>query len=250
MKAQPFPTQLLDLTLIQLANWRWSWRGMLLTALIAPLMSIGGLSLFARDSGPEALAHVLTGSLVMSLLFGTFDKVASHFAYMRIVRRLDYFASLPINRISLILATVTAFLVLALPAALLTLACGVLLLDLTLHLSPWIIVVFPLVGVALCGLGALIGITVPSPEEAGSLSSLITFVLVAAGPVIVPYDRLPGVVRAVSYVSPATYAASALRQTLLGMPDRLPLAIDLAVLAALLVGSLILAGRRLGWRDA
>ena len=248
-RSQPFARQLLDLTLIQLANWRWSWRGLMLTSTVAPLLGIAGLSVFARDSGPQALAYVLTGNLVMSLLFGTFDRVAGHFAYMRIVGRLDFFATLPITRAALILATVLAFMVLALPSLLITLVVGTLLLDVPLAFQPGIVLAVPLTGVALCGLGALIGIVLPTPEEVGNLSSLITFLLLGLGPVIIPPDRLPGAIRVLGYLSPATYAASALRQTVLDMPDRVPLAVDLGVLAAVLVGSLWLVGRRMDWRQ-
>ncbi len=246
-RAQPLLTQLLDLTLIQLANWRWSWRGLMLTSLIAPLLSTAAFSVFVRE-GADVLAYILTGNMVMSLLFGTFDRVSTHFAYMRLVGRLDFFATLPIYRAALILATVTAFLVLSLPAVLLTLLMGALLLDLSLTLSPWIVVVLPLIGTALCGLGALIGVAVRSPEEVGNLSTLLTFVLVGFGPVIIPLDRLPPLIQTLSYLSPATYAASALRQTVLEMPDRIPLAVDMLVLAGLLIGSLWLVGQRMDWR--
>jgi ABC-2 type transport system permease protein len=96
---------------------------------------------------------------------------------------------------------------------------------------------------------ALIGVAVRSPEEVGNLSTLLTFVLVGFGPVIIPLDRLPSLIQTLSYLSPATYAASALRQTVLGMPDRIPLAVDVLVLAGLLIGSLWLVGQRMDWRQ-
>ncbi len=113
---QPFAVQLLNLTLIQLANWRWSWRGMLITAVVAPVLTTLGLSAFVAHSDTETLAYILSGNLVMSLLFGTLNNVAGHFSYMRIVGRMDFFATLPIYRVTLIIATVFAFLVLALPS--------------------------------------------------------------------------------------------------------------------------------------
>ena len=247
-RSQPFIVQLLDLTIIQLANWRWSWKGMMLTSVISPLMGIGALGIFAEDN--TAVGYILTGNLVMALLFGTFDKVATHFAYMRMVGRLTFFATLPIYRTTVILATVLAFLLLALPAVIVTLVAGTLLLNVTLALSPWLLVVIPLVGTAMCGLGALIGIVVRSPEEVGSLSALISFVSLGLGPVVIPPDRLPGLLSTLGYFSPATYAASALRQTVLGMPGRSPLAIDLGVLALLLVVSLWVVAQRMDWRQA
>lgn len=249
-RTQPFAVQLLDLTIIQLANWRWSWTGLMLTSIVAPLLSTVALGIFARDSGPEALAYVLTGNVVMSLLFGTFDRVAGHFAYMRMVGRLTFFATLPVYRAALILATVLAFLVLVLPAAVITLIAGTLILEVPLTLSPWILVVIPLTGTALCGLGALIGISMRTPEDVGSTSSLITFLLLGLGPIVIPPDRLPDALLTVSYLSPATYAASALRQTVLGLTDTIPLGVDIAALIVLLVISLWAVGERMDWRES
>ena len=61
------------------------------------------------------------------------------------------------------------------------------------------------------GLGALIGVVARAPEEVGTISTLITFVSVGLGPVIIPASRLPAFVNWISLISPATYAASALR---------------------------------------
>lgn len=249
-RTQSFLVQLIDLTLIQLANWRWSWRSTLLTSLAAPLMSTAALGFFASNSGSDTLGYILTGNMVMSLLFGTFDKVAGHFAYMRLVGRLTFFATLPIYRTTLVLATVCAFLMLALPTALVTLLAGSLILDMQLDISPWLIVVLPLIGMPMCGLGALIGIVVNPPEQAGSFSTLITFLLVGSGPVVFPRERLPEFVQTLSFLSPATYAASALRQTVLNMPDQIPLAADLAALAGFLLASLWIVSHTMDWRQA
>ena len=71
----------------------------------------------------------------------------------------------------------------------------------------------------------------------------------ALGPVILPASRLPEVINVVSLLSPAIYAASALRQVVLAMPDRIPLEVDMGVLVAVMVGLLWLAGRRMDWRQ-
>ncbi len=242
--------QLYDLILIQLTNWRWTWRSTLITSVVAPVISTLGLGVFASGSGAEALGYVLTGNMVFSLLFGTVGHVSSNFAYMREVGTLDYLASLPIHRVSLIVATVVAFLCLAIPPALVTLGLGVLILGVRVSFSPWVVLAVPLICMALSGLGALIGVLGRTPQEVSSVSTLTTFILVALGPVLLPADRLPQVVNTISLLSPATYAASALRQVVLAMPDRLPLGVDLLVLAALTAGLLWLAGRKMDWRQA
>lgn len=246
---QPFPIQLFDLTLIQLANWRWSWRRTLIISMLFPALSTAALGVFAANSGSVALSYVITGNIVLSLLFETVGKVSSNFGHMRYVGMLDYLATLPIYRVSLILASVAAFLLLSIPSIIVTLFVGVLMLHVQLTINPLIIVVIPLISMTLCGLGALIGLIARTPEETGSLSTLVTFLCLAVGPVIIPADRLPGIVNLVGMLSPATYAASALRQTLLNLPDRIPLSVDIAVLMAIMVSFLWLVGRRLDWRQ-
>jgi ABC-2 type transport system permease protein len=246
---QSFLFQLIDLTLLQLTNWRWSWRSTLITSVVAPTISTLGLGLFAGNDA-EALGYILTGNIVMSLLFGTVGHVSSNFGYMRVVGTLDYLATLPLHRTALILATVFAFMVLSLPPVLVTVLLGTLVLNIQLAVHPVILLVLPLISVALSGLGALIGILARTPEAVSSLSTLTTFVLLALGPVMVPASRLPGAINTISLLSPATYAASALRQVVLAMPDHIPLVVDIAVLMALAIALLWLAGRRMDWRQA
>jgi ABC-2 type transport system permease protein len=241
--------QLFDLTLVQLSNWRWSWRGMLITSTLAPLLSMVALGLFARDSGPRALGYVLTGNMVLALMFGTLDKVAGNFAFMRFRGMLSYFATLPIQAYSLILATVMAFFILSLPSTFITLTFGAWFLGVSVDLNPILLLILPLAAAALSGLGALIGVSVRTPEEAGSLSLLATLFLVGLGPVIVPPERLPPLLVKLGWLSPATYAASALRQALLG-PVTARLLLDLAVLGLIMVVTLWLVGYRMDWRGS
>lgn len=247
-KVTGLPVQVIDLILIELTNWRWTWRSMLLTATITPLLSILGLGVFARDAGPGALAYVLTGNVVVSLMFGNMGNVESHVTFMRSQGIFDYFASLPISRYALVIAVVFAFLLLSLPSLVLTILLGSLLLGVPVHVHPLVLVVVPLCALALSGLGALIGVTVREPSQGSAWNLLLTMVMAGLGPVIVPPDRLPAILRVLGYLSPATYAASAFRQTLLG-PVTIRLALDLGVLALLTLLFLWLVTRSIDWRQ-
>jgi ABC-2 type transport system permease protein len=245
---QPFITQLIDLTLIQMTNWRWSWKGGLIVGVLAPTFLIAAFGTFANSNDPESLGYVLTGNVVLSLLLIGLSRVSGHFAFIRAMGTLDYFATLPISRIAFILATVIAFLVLALPSTLATIFLGWLILRVPLNIHPLTVVVLPLISVSLSGLGALIGLLGNSPDEVNNLSTVASFVLFGFGPVIMPLERLPEFMKTISLLSPATYAASALRQVLLGQPDRIPLLVDIAVLSGFTVAFLWLVTKRLDWR--
>lgn len=245
---QPFHIQLWDLFLIQLTNWRWSWRGSLITGLIAPVMGMLAFAAFS-DSHTKSLQYILTGNLVFSLLFGTCNKVASNFAYMRTTGMLDFFASMPMYRVALILASAAAFLLLALPTLGIILLLGVLFMDVSLHLSAWLIIVVPLVGFCLCGLGALIGTLHRPLEEVTSTASLVSFMMLFFGPVMLPAERLHPILRTLGYLSPSTYAASALRNVLFAGDESISLAVDIGVLILLMVGLLWWSAKRMDWRQ-
>lgn len=241
------PIQLLDTFLIELTNWRWSWRSMLITGTLTPLLSLTALGFFARDSGPTALTYVLAGNIVMALMFNLMDNVTSHITYMRFRGSLDYFATLPIGKPILIFALVAAFLLLSLPSLLITILLGAWILGISLHPNLLVLLIIPLCALPLSGIGALIGSYARSPEEAGSLTLLLTILLLCTGPVVVPPARLPGFMVILGRFSPATYASSALRQVLLG-PVSGELLVDLAVLAGLSVLIFWLVERKMQWR--
>lgn len=68
------------------------------------------------------------------------------------------------------------------------------------------------------------------------------------GPVIVPPDRLPGFMVFLGHFSPATYAASALRQVMVG-PVTARLLVDLLVLCAVTAASLVWVSWRMGRQE-
>lgn len=241
-------TQLIDVLLIELTNWRWSWRTMLVVDTLTPLLSMLALGVFARDSGSHSLEYVFTGNIVVALMFGTMRKIEGHLGYLRYSGALDYFATLPIRRSMFIVAMLLAFLLLGLPPLIATIAGGALLLHLPLNLSPAIVLVIPLCALPLAGIGALIGASVPNPESGGALTLLVTLGLASLGPVVVPPERLPPLMLFIGQFSPATYAASALRQVLLG-PVTSQLVWDLGVLALISIIVHWLVGRSIDWRQ-
>src|SRR5579862_9112749 len=208
--------QWITLFRMELTNWRWSWRSMVLSGTLAPILSILALGTFAQDAGKTAVAYVLSGNIVLSLMFGNMDNIQSRFTFMRFTGTIDYFTTLPIKRYVLILAMVIAFLLLSLPSLLATMLTGILLLRIPINIHPLIVVIVPLCAISLSGIGALIGTIAPNPQTAGSFSLLTTLIMLGLGPVVIPPDRLSDVIVRLGFLSPATYAASALRQVLFG----------------------------------
>lgn len=244
---QPYLTQLIDLCLIELTNWRWSWRSLVTISMILPLMSMISLAVFARDAGAEALAYVYSGNVVLAVMFSIQNKVQGHFVFMRMEGVLNYFATLPVHRSAVILAVIIAFFLLSLPSMLVTIFVGALLLGVPLMVSPWLIVVLVVCSLPMAAIGAWIGVTARGIAEGSTLNLLVTMMMLALGPVVVPPDRLPKWMAVVGRLSPATYAADAFRQVLLGRVTP-QLAIDLAVLTLFTVLLLAIIVRKIDWR--
>jgi ABC-2 type transport system permease protein len=222
--------QFLDLVLIQLTNWRRTWPGMITIGMVTPLLGLLALGAFARDRGADMLGYVLVGNIILALLFQNQNNVSNNFSLMRTTGALDFFASLPIRRGLLVLATVSAFLLLSLPALTVTAVAGSLLLDLRLAPSPWLLVALPLAVLPAAAIGALVGLLTRAEGQNRPVSLALTALMIGLGPVVVPPSLLPGWLLTASWVNPAVWASSALRQCLLG-PVTARLAVDLGLLA-------------------
>jgi ABC-2 type transport system permease protein len=210
-------------------------------------MLIAGFGAFAQDSGPEALSYVLTGNVVFTLLFGMLDTLQSRFIFMRLNGTLDYYRTLPIRRAGLIVAVVGSFLLLSLPAVVVTIVAGSWVLGISLNPHPLLLVVIPVAALPMAAIGAVIGLTSPTPEAADTIRFLVAVALLALGPVLVPPERVSEWLGWFGQLSPTVYAASALRQTLLG-PVTTRLAVDLLLLGGMTFAGFWVVLQRLDWR--
>ena len=141
-----------------------------------------------------------------------------------------------------------SFLLLSLPSVAVTTLVGSLVLGLHITLHPIILLVVPLCAISLSGVGALIGCSVREPSQGGAVNLLVTIAMSGLGPVVVPPDRLPRVLLILGHLSPATYAASAFRQALLG-PVTGRIVLDMAVLAGMSAILLWLVGHKMDWQQ-
>ena len=201
---------------MQLANWRWSWRGMLLGGIVVPL----SLMFFARftinNNDSRAWLYIITGNVIISLFFTTLSRTASRFAFLCETKALDYYRTLVDSMSSLILATMGSFLLLALPGVMITLYAGELLFQIAIRPHPFIFFVFLVSAFAFASTGALIGIHARNYESAGLMANLVNFILAFFSPIMIPIERFPSLLRAFAWMLPSTHAALAFRQTLSG----------------------------------
>ena len=247
-RIQPLYIQFYDLLQMEMTNWRWSWRGLIILGMVTPLLSMVALGIFARDSGSEAMQYVLTGNVVIALMFGIQNSVESRFIFLKLNGALAFYATLPVRKLALVFAVIIAFFLLGLPSIVATIFVGSWLLGVPLQLHPAVLLVIPLSAISVAGIGALIGASARTMESANAINLLVTFVLMSLGAVIIPPSKLPSLLVEIGRISPATYAASALRQTLIG-PVTSQLWIDLIALAGFTFLVFWFVERKLDWRE-
>jgi len=241
-------TQWWDLFLMELTNWRWSWRLTLIAGSLMPLFLVVLLGVFANTQDQGALVYILTGNMVIGLLFGTMTRIINRVEFLRFGGGLDFFATLPVQRFLFVFAMIASFLIFSLPSLALTLTAGALWLQLPLTLHPLLLLVIPLCTIPLAGVGVFLGLVSRNWGEASSWGFVVSLLFSVLGPVMIPPDRLPATLLLLGHLSPATYAASALRQVVIG-PITMQLGVDLAVLGGMSAFLLWLVERKMSWRE-
>ena len=214
---------------------------------IFPLVYILGFSAFIEDRDPRLLAYILTGNLVLAIMFEIQGKVAGNFAFMKAMGTLNYFGTLPIEKNILIAATAIAFLIMFIPSLIIIIFIGSWLLSVSIKLSPLLLIVIPLCALPMAGIGALIGVNFNRLEESMAFNRLVAILALTIGPVLIPPERLPDILVRLGYLSPATYAASAFRQTIIG-PITERLILDLVVLSVFLLIIFLTVDKKIKWR--
>lgn len=245
-KPQSLLVQIVDVTLIELTNWRWTWRTMLLLGMITPLSSMLAARFLLARTDHLDLAFIYCGNVLLCLIFENQNRLGGHFVFMRFHGTLDYFGSLPIRKTTLIFSMAIAFLVLSIPSVIVVVFGGALLLDVQLDPHPLALLIIPVCAISMAGLGTLVGALSRTSAEATSLGLLVTLVLSGTGAVIIPADRLPHWLVQLGTFNPATYASSALRQALLG--SFTTFRTDIAIVIVFGIAAFWTAARTIDWR--
>lgn len=211
-----------------------------------------GILFFVTTTGvsrdPGGLRYLAGGALAASLALGPAVMLCVRLGLANENDEFAYWASLPVPKISLVLAHSTGHLLFSLPGV----VCLGLLAVASLEVAPLALVgalpLVPLAALAMVGIGALLGSRARNAITGNLISNLLIAVVLFLSPLMSRLDAYPGWLRPIAYLVPTTYVADAFRHVLGGDPTYLPFAVDLAVLLALTTGLLALAHRLLDWR--
>jgi len=189
----------------------------------------------------EAARAVVAGSSVLVVAFVALNLLAQYFGQLRASGGLDHYATLPVPPAAVVLGAAGAYASFTVPGTLVTAVTGCLLFHLTLT-NLWVLVlVVPLSGAALSGLGAALGLLAPRQEIATLLGQLGMSAALLLG--VLPASHMPAPVSWARDALPSTYGVEAFARTFAGRSatDWPAVFADLSVCAAVGIASLALA---------
>jgi ABC-2 type transport system permease protein len=184
--------------------------------------------------------QVVSGAVVLVAGFVCLNLLAQRIGALRAEGGLDHYAALDVPGPAVALGAAGSYATLTIPGAVITAVVGCALFDLP-YGRLWILVlVLPLAGASLAGVGALIGMLAPRQELATVAGQLGMSAVLFLG--LIPEHRLPLVVQWLRAVVPSTYAVDALAATFVHRVDWTGVIVDLLVCLAVAIVSLGAAG--------
>ncbi|MGC0414866.1 ABC transporter permease [Embleya sp. AB8] len=177
---------------------------------VAVFQSVGIMILMRGvvDTGSDSAREaVVAGSSVLVVAFVALNLLAQHFGNLRAANALDYYLTLPVRPAAVVLGIAAAYASFTLPGTVVTAVIGALMFQLPLANLWVLLLVVPLSGAALAGVGAVFGLLAPRPELATLLGQLGMSAALLLG--VLPEDRMPEVIVLGRDLLPSSYGVDA-----------------------------------------
>lgn len=199
------------------------------------------LMFFIRSGGEMDLRELLPGVMAMAILFGTTSLLSVTITFEKKGKSFDRLLLSPISLAQLMLAKTTGSILFGVFNAFVPFAIAAFVLDMSS--IAWLPLIAGVVLTAIVStfLGLFIAVSVSEVFEAQTFSNFFRFPMVFLCGLFFPIERLPILLRPLSYVLPLTYGGDVLKggfNQSASMPLGLSLTVLLAFCAVLFVLSL------------
>ncbi len=168
------------------------------------------------NTDPKAKLQLIAGSIVSSAVLSTVFLFGQSFAAQRYRGEYELYATLPISKLTFVLALLVANLLTSSVSVIALLGISAFIFQAPLNINLWLIPTLILAALSVVGIGLLIGVLSRGPGEAAIICNLAVYLLSYAAPVFYPMAMLPPVMREFSRLIPTTQAANAVQATLEG----------------------------------
>lgn len=233
-----------------LTEYRRIWFFHLIRSLLFPVAFVFLVKVTTGSTSRAQDIFLLGGLLTTAMTFGPISTLIDKIGWSRQRHEFDYWTTLPIPKLTFILALMTVSQLFALPGLL----CAYLLGSLILSVAPSGLIILPLLlfvplsSLPLAGLAVFLGSYAPNGQLANMIANVMTIVIGFLSPMYIPLQALPLPLRILAQFIPLTYSADAFRAILNGGGTNLLM--DIAVLCIFALLFLLLVYRKLDWRAA
>lgn len=235
---------------VLLAEYRSTWFFHVTFGFLMPMGMIFFLRYAAGDVTQDRAIYVLGGNLATGIIFGPTMMLVGKLGWGRQNREFDYWATLPLGKLTLILAFVFVYVLFALPGMIGIYVIGSLVLGVPFTAAGlWLLPLIPLGALPLVGLGAFIGTYAKDGQSANSIANMLMLFVSFLSPTMIPLEAMPAPLRAIAPFTPITYVADAFRAVLHGHFGT-NFTYDVLMLLGFTAAFLLLVHRKLDWRAA
>ena len=232
----------------QLFILRTGWFWYLVMMSIQPLTLFVFIRFLIGTSNHIAIIYLISGNIVMGLSLSSMLSLGQDLGWLKHSHAFDYYATLPISKLSLILAITTRSSLIAFPSIIITLVISIFAFHLSLSPNILILPAVLISSYALSGIGAIIGFYSPNGRISNLLTQIIQPVIIFLSPVFVPIEQLPKMLQITSKFIPTTYVAQIIRDSLFNAISRTTWYSFFIVLVIVII-SFIFIETGLDWRN-
>ncbi|MCL1871888.1 MAG: ABC transporter permease [Promicromonosporaceae bacterium] len=209
--------------------------------------TVFGYGLLVGTPPPDAAAYLATGAATVTLIMVGLVMTPQGVGQSKTEGSLAWMRTLPVPRWAYLASDLVVWTLIALPGSVLGVVAGAWRFDVTLSISPWIVLAAPLVSLVAATVGYSMALLL-KPQLAALVSQVIVFVVLLFSPISFPAARLPQWLGVVHDWLPIQPMAELMRAMLLSDTFQMSTRSSL-VLAAWTVVALAGAGRALARRS-
>lgn len=229
-----------------LLRWQMLRQRQFIPLLIGIQVALGvgviyGFSFLVPHVTPTIALYFATGAPTLSILIIGLNVVPQETSQGRTSGRLDYISALPVRRVAPMLSEVFFWLLMQLPATLVTLLLANAKFSIHLHIGGLLFLAMALVSLTAASVGYALAIAMP-PTVANQVTAFLGIALLLYSPINFPLSRLPDWLQTVHRVLPVTYMADVVRGSLTGKYD-VNAALAFGVVSAWCLAGLALSAR-------
>lgn len=221
------------------------------TTLLALVIPVGIMALVFFIGGlstPDMGIQMLSGNLTLIISQNCIIFLAFTLLQLKLLGGFEQYSVFPINRGSLVFATVLFRMLLLIPFMIILLFISVFIFEVDLNIHPFIIIVIVLAGINLSTIGMLLGVFSNNYHKTNSLLNIIMFVIMFGTPLFYSVKVLPVPVQYIQYMLPFVYIVDAINKLIAFSGYSFQLWLDIIALAVYSILSLTVSSFFFKWQ--